>query len=127
MLTCKNFTEEELACKGTDCCGGENKCQDHLVEKLQQLRDEVGFPIRISSGYRCGAHNRVIGGHPTSSHCEGLAIDALVSGQRALELVAAAIRLDFEGVGISQKSSSHNKRFVHLDVKQTAGRRMWSY
>ena len=124
MLICKNFTTEELACKGTDCCNGGNKCVDELVEKLQQLRDEVGFPIQISSGYRCKAHNRVIGGHPSSSHCEGLAIDALCSGQRALDLVAAAIPI-FEGVGISQKSKSHNKRFVHLDIKP--GKRMWSY
>jgi len=124
MLTCKNFTEEELACKGSFCCGGENKCQDQLVEKLQQLRDEVGFPIRISSGYRCEKHNRVIKGHPKSSHMEGLAVDCLVQGQRALVLVEAAIRLQFEGVGISQKGGS---RFVHLDVKQTGGRRMWSY
>ena len=126
MLACKNFTTEELACKGTGCCGGENKCQDELVEKLQQLRDEVGFPISISSAYRCEVHNRVIGGHPSSSHMEGLAIDALCSGQRALDLVAAAIPI-FEGVGISQKSKSHNKRFVHLDIKKTGGKRMWSY
>ena len=124
MLACKNFTEEELACKGTDCCGGENKCQDELVRKLQQLRDKVGFPIRISSAYRCEAHNRIIKGHPTSSHMEGLAIAALCSGQRALDFVAAAIPI-FEGVGISQKSKSHNKRFVHLDIKP--GKRMWSY
>ena len=124
MLACKNFTTEELACKGSDCCNGGNKCVDELVEKLQQLRDEVGFPIQISSGYRCETHNRVIGGHPTSSHCDGLAIDALCSGQRALDLVAAAIPI-FEGVGISQKRKSHNKRFVHLDIKP--GKRMWSY
>ena len=35
MLSCKNFTEEELACN--HC--GENKCQDEMVSLLQKLRD----------------------------------------------------------------------------------------
>jgi len=120
MLTCKNFTEKELACN--HC--GENKCQDKMVSLLQKLRDDVNFPIKISSGYRCPAWNKSVGGHPNSSHMEGLAIDILCSGQKALTIVEAGIRLGFTGVGISQKKG---QRFVHLDVKPTTSKRLWSY
>ena len=120
MLACKNFTEEELACN--HC--GENKCQDKMVSLLQKLRDDVNFPIKISSGYRCPTWNESVGGHPNSSHMEGLAIDILCSGQKALTIVEAGIRLGFTGVGISQKKG---QRFVHLDVKPTTSKRLWSY
>jgi len=120
MLACKNFTEEELACN--HC--GENKCQDKMVSLLQKLRDDVNFPIKISSGYRCPTWNKSVGGHPNSSHMEGLAIDILCSGQKALTIVEAGIRLGFTGVGISQKKG---QRFVHLDVKPTESKRLWSY
>ena len=120
MLACKNFTEEELACN--HC--GENKCQDEMVALLQKLRDDVGFPIKISSGYRCPTWNKSVGGHPNSSHMEGLAIDILCRGEKALQIVESAIKLGFTGVGISQKKG---QRFVHLDVKQTESKRLWSY
>ena len=119
MLTCKNFTTEELAC--THC--GENKCQDEMVSLLQKLRDDVGFPIKISSGYRCPTHNANVGGHPNSSHMEGLAIDISCSGEKALKIVEAGIRLGFVGVGISQRKG----KFVHLDLKKTPTKRFWSY
>ena len=119
MLTCKNFTEKELACN--HC--GENKCQDQMVSLLQKLRDDVGFPIKISSGYRCPAWNKSVGGHPNSSHMEGLAIDISCSGEKALKIVEAGIRLGFVGVGISQRK----EKFVHLDLKRPPTRRIWSY
>ena len=119
MLVCKNFTVAELACK--HC--GENKCQDEMVRKLQELRDDVNFPIKISSGYRCPEHNVAVGGHPKSSHMEGLAIDIACSGEKALKIVEAAIRLNWVGVGISQRGS----KFVHLDLKKTPTKRLWSY
>lgn len=42
---------------------------------LQQVRDWYGFPIRITSGYRCDDLNKLIGGSPTSQHRYGEAAD----------------------------------------------------
>ena len=121
MLACKNFTEDELAC---NCGCGQNECKDQMVSLLQKLRDDVGFPIRLSSAYRCESWNKEVGGHPNSAHKEGLAVDVLCRGEKALQIVESAIKLGFTGVGISQK---HGQRFVHLDVKQTESKRLWSY
>ncbi len=47
-----------------------------LTEKvLQPLRDAVGHPLRISSGYRCSELNKEVGGVPTSQHVKGEAAD----------------------------------------------------
>lgn len=42
---------------------------------LQPLRDRVGHPLRINSGYRCPVLNRAVGGVPTSQHVKGEAAD----------------------------------------------------
>lgn len=47
-----------------------------LTEKvLQPLRDIVGRPLRINSGYRCPELNRAVGSFPTSQHVRGEAAD----------------------------------------------------
>lgn len=42
---------------------------------LQPVRDLLGHPIRISSGYRCPDVNRLVGGSQTSQHVRGEAAD----------------------------------------------------
>ena len=52
----------------------------YLVETvLQPIRDKLGFPIRINSGYRCHLLNKLVGGSATSQHCLGEAADCELS------------------------------------------------
>ena len=44
-------------------------------EVLEPLRQHVGKPIRISSGYRCPALNKAVGGVANSQHLTGEAAD----------------------------------------------------
>lgn len=54
---------------------------DELVEKiLDPLRAAYGMPIRVTSGYRCPALNKVVGGSDTSVHQIGRACDLQVGG-----------------------------------------------
>ena len=46
-----------------------------LAEGLEQVQALTGFPLEISSGYRCPALNRCVGGAETSQHTQGLAAD----------------------------------------------------
>lgn len=52
---------------------------DHLeefIEKfLQPLRNDLGLPINVSSGYRCSRLNIAVGGSSTSAHLIGYAAD----------------------------------------------------
>jgi len=46
-----------------------------LAEGLEQVRALVGFPLEISSGYRCPELNARVGGARTSQHTRGEAAD----------------------------------------------------
>jgi hypothetical protein len=46
-----------------------------LAQSAEQVRTLLGFPMLITSGYRCPALNSLVGSKPTSAHTSGLAID----------------------------------------------------
>jgi zinc D-Ala-D-Ala carboxypeptidase len=46
-----------------------------LAEGLEQVRTLTGFPLEISSGYRCPELNSRVGGAKTSQHTRGQAAD----------------------------------------------------
>ena len=46
-----------------------------LAMGLEDIRDILGHPVRINSGYRCPKLNTVIKGSRTSAHMEGYAAD----------------------------------------------------
>ncbi len=79
-----NFSPSEFRCKcaGKHCDG--NSLQPdrvrHLAWTLQAIRNEIGFPIRINSAYRCPGHNRDVGGAPQSLHLQSYAADLDVMG-----------------------------------------------
>lgn len=107
-----NFTEKEMACK---CCG-KAYMDPAFMKSLQLLRDAVGFPLAVSSGYRCHEHNaKVSSTGKTGPHTTGKAADLLVSGDRAYRVMREAMQLGFTGVGVSQKGP-HGGRFVHVDT-----------
>ncbi len=47
---------------------------------LEPLRDDIGFSLHISSGYRCPRLNKAIGGSKTSQHMVGEAADIQCHG-----------------------------------------------
>ena len=67
----KNFKVSEFACK--HC--GENKIDQKVLDICQTIRDELGVPVRVNSGYRCEKHNARVGGVKGSFHTKGLAAD----------------------------------------------------
>ena len=54
-----------------------------VVKFLQPLRDKLGMPIKITSGYRCRLLNEAVGGALSSFHCLGMAVDITVDGMTA--------------------------------------------
>ena len=67
----KNFKVSEFACK--HC--GENKIDQKVLDICQTIRDALGVPVRVNSGYRCEKHNARVGGVKGSFHTKGLAAD----------------------------------------------------
>lgn len=93
MKLTENFTLEELTVsktaerKGLDNTPGEKELNNlkKLAENiLQPLRNVLGEPIIVTSGYRSSAVNKAVGGVSTSEHCLGAAADIkLPSGNNA--------------------------------------------
>lgn len=53
---------------------------------LQPLRDRLGKPVIITSGFRCPELNEKVGGKNTSQHLKGQAVDIKVNGCSASTL-----------------------------------------
>lgn len=70
-----------------------------LAESLERVRALLGHPLHISSGYRCSALNKAVGGVSNSDHALGWAADFECPGfgspyEVALHLAHAAIPFD---------------------------------
>lgn len=116
-----NFSRSEFTCKGVGCCGGSAPINIDLVKALQNLRDLVGVPLVISSGFRCNTHNRNVGGVSNSQHTTGFGVDVLIpEGFTIGKIEELARRVQaFKMGGIGLYSS-----WIHLDIR-TNGPSRW--
>ena len=85
----KNFTLEELTASATATAKGirNNPGQTDIINLcalvhrvLQPLRDAMGQPIKIGSGFRSLALNMDVGGVSNSQHMRGEAADLCIDG-----------------------------------------------
>lgn len=105
------FKMAEFACKH---CGelppqGMNEV---LLAKLDELRDRIGEPIIVTSGYRCPAHNAEVGGVSNSQHVLGNAADIVCENVSVDELADVAAAIGFDGIGRYRDDG-----FVHVDCR----------
>lgn len=89
---------------------------------LQPLRNAWGKPITISSGYRCPALNRAIGGVNNSAHLDGYGVDCVSEDfdkfcQFAKDFVQKA-GIRFDQLIIEKSGSS---RWLHFSLKGKNG------
>ena len=129
MTDWKHFTRGEFKCRGTDCCGGSNLIADDFVDMLDALREACGFPLVVTSGYRCGKHNqRVSSTGANGPHTTGRAADLAVDRSRAHKVLKHAMAMGFTGIGVQQKGGG---RFIHLDTLENGPGQprptVWSY
>ena len=92
-----------------------------LAAQLQVLRDYLGEPVRITSGYRSPAHNRKVGGAKNSMHLYGKAADISVKSKSPKELkdivekLIKEKKLAFGGIGLYSG-------WLHVDIRKEAVR-----
>ena len=117
-----NFTNAELVCK----CGCGMLPKKDFIDKIQKLRELVGFTLPVSSAARCPKHNSKVSQTGLQGpHTTGRAIDLQVSHENAYNVLKTALAMGcFTGVGIQQKGQG---RFIHLDDLQTNRPALWSY
>jgi uncharacterized protein YcbK (DUF882 family) len=103
---CKFFTPNEIACKGN----GAILIHAEALMALDQLRENFGTPLHISSAYRSPYHNASVGGAPRSAHLVGHAFDIQLRGMDKAKLREEAESVGFKGFGMRYRT------FVHIDM-----------
>lgn len=86
-----------------------------LAGFAERVREIVGRPIVINSGFRCVKLNNAVGGSLTSQHLYAEAIDIRVSGKTSSEVfrILAASDLKYDQL-ILEKSG--NAQWVHVSI-----------
>ena len=106
----KNFKVSEFACK--HC--GENKIDQKVLNMAQELRDYLGVPVRVNSGYRCEVHNKNVGGVKNSKHVLGKACD-LSCELGSARMFQAVKELREQGKLQDLDYCIKYKTFIHID------------
>lgn len=83
---------------------------DLIVYCLQPIRNALGKPMIISSGYRTKELNNLVGGALNSQHLTGCAVDFTVKGMTPKQIVSFIKDGPFE---YDQIINEHN-RWVHI-------------
>lgn len=117
MQLTKNFHLSEFACHdGTPVPDSLIANVTDLVSNLQVLRDHIGEPIRINSGYRTPEHNKKIGGVSSSQHLLAKAADITCKSKTPKQLAAVIEKLIAAGK-MKQGGIGIYPGFVHYDVR----------
>jgi hypothetical protein len=89
---------------------------------LDPLRDAIGGPIKVSSGYRGPALNTLIHGAKRSQHLEGKAADIQAAGKSVLELFKTVIRLNLPFDQLIYEAQSPTVVWVHVSHNAAGNR-----
>ncbi len=115
MILTENFNINEFECHdGTGVPWNLVENVQKLANNLQALRDTIGKPIHVVSGYRNTTYNKRIGGAKRSYHMKAMAADIRVNGmtpkaiKAAIEILITEGKMEQGGIGLY-------KTFVHYD------------
>ena len=112
-----HFNAAEFRCK----CGKEHdfEISTELVEKLEKLRAALNCSsINVSSGYRCVAHDKNVGGSGTGQHTLGNAADICCIGQDGQPISSKVVcckAQDIGFTGIANITAAYT--YTHVDVR----------
>ena len=102
-----------------------DKMNPVLLAMLDDLREEYGYPIKLTSTYRSPDHPIEARKSKPGEHAYGAAVDiACVGGEATFKLVKAAIEVGFTRIGISRKNN-----FVHVGIgyPEAPETTIWTY
>ena len=133
MKLSKNFTLEEFIRSSTaERMGIDNVPKDEEVienmralclEVLQPLRDYMGAPIHINSGYRCKALNEALDGVKGSQHLSGQAADIHVENTEHLLKMMHFIMDETDFDQLIWEKNKAGVQWLHVSHKRNGNNR----
>lgn len=112
-----HFNAHEFKCK----CGKPHdfELSDELVTKLERLYEKLNCSkIIVTSGFRCTAHDKSVGGSGTGQHTKGTAADICCYGQDGNPIsskIVCCTAQDLGFGGIANITSEYI--YTHVDVR----------
>lgn len=135
MQLSKNFTLSELSrSEAAARRGFDNTPPPDAIENLralcvnvlQPLRDKIGRPMRVNSGYRGPQANAAVGGSSTSQHSKGEAADIEFDGfdNKKLAETIVSMGLPFDQLILEfHVPGDPNSGWVHVSHKRAGPQR----
>lgn len=122
-----HFTLPELtASNKASAMGIDNTAPPELVprlvlvaEMLERVRSTLNVPITVTSGYRCPALNRAVGGVTSSDHTQGHAADIVAPGYGTPYAICKLLAPLVGVLGIGQLilEGVKGKQWVHVSTR----------
>lgn len=112
-----HFNVQEFRCK----CGKEHEIllSMELVDKLEKLYSALNCSkIIVTSGYRCTAHDKNLGGNGSRQHTKGTAADICCYGQDGQPISSKIVCCTAQDIGfggIANIDTSY--QYTHVDVR----------
>ena len=122
MVRC--FRENGARCEGCRLAqpakqlpyGIEENLQALVSNVLEPVRELLGKPIVVNSGFRCPIHNVAVGGVANSQHMKGEAVDITCDDNKGLaEIIEQLGKYDQL---IMYKRPDGSIRFIHVSWKR---------
>lgn len=92
---------------------------DLIYHCLQPIRDKIGKPMIISSGYRNSQVNNLVGGVSTSQHTKGQAVDFTITGLTPAQIIE---KIKSYGIEYDQLINEYDK-WVHISFVKNKNRK----
>lgn len=124
MQLTKNFTLEELTASSIASKRGiannpDEKAKANLKKLaetiLQPVREKWGKPITVTSGYRCPALNKAVGGVATSQHLTGEAADIICTDNKGLYRLMKEMMVKGE-ITVGQLLDENGGGWIHVSL-----------
>lgn len=117
----KYFNLREFNCQCSLPTCDQQLISTELLKKLETVRTLYNRQIKVTSGYRCKAHQEALAAAgletaTNSQHCLGLAADIWGPDMDALDALCSQ---EFKAVGRARS-------FIHVDMREDK-RRRWGY
>lgn len=114
IMVSTHFNRKEFQCK---CGCGFCAVDVELLDVLEKARKYFSNPVLITSGCRCEAYNKSIGGASKSKHVKAIASDIAVKNVPPDDVAEY-----FEGMYPDKYGIGRYTGWTHIDVRETPAR-----
>jgi uncharacterized protein YcbK (DUF882 family) len=91
----------------------------NLISILENIADDLGYPLTITSGLRSQSYNQKVGGAKKSQHVLGNAVDIRMRNKtkkEVLEFIEIAVGRGINGIGLYFPARGGGT-FIHCDIR----------